>query len=100
MFQREFVALGENQTRGWLQLCLDPPLDPPQIPHRSPTDPAQRVRNDASLTTGETTCDSKGGIIIACDLEGLIVRQFLFIHWDNQESPLFILISSLHINRT
>ena len=29
------------------------------------------------ILVGETTCDSKGGIIIACDLEELIVKKFL-----------------------
>ena len=50
MFQRDFVALGENQTRGWLQLCLDPPLspplDPPHPPLDLPHDPPQRIKND------------------------------------------------------
>ena len=49
------------------------------------------------ILVGETTCDSKGGIIIACDVERLIIRQFLLIRWDTPESSLFILISSLNI---
>ena len=49
------------------------------------------------ILLGETTFDTKGGIIIACDLEGLIVRQFLLIQWDTLESFSFILISSSHI---
>ena len=35
------------------------------------------------ILLAETTSDSNGGIIIiACDLEGLIVRPFLLIHWE------------------
>ena len=49
------------------------------------------------MLLGETTCDSKGSIIIAWNLEGLIVRQFLLIYWDTLESSSFILISSSHI---
>ena len=42
---------------------------------------------------GETTCNNKGGIIIACDLDKLMVRQFLLIHWDTLESFSFIFMS-------
>ena len=74
MFQRDFVALGENQTRNFVarhklgfnaisSLCLRIELVgvrvrvrarvriPRQIRHSSDAAPAQRVRFDASLTT-------------------------------------------------
>ena len=74
MFQRDFIALGENQTRNFVarhklrfnatsSLCLEIELVvlararvkiPHQIRRRSDADPAQRVRNDASLTIHRT----------------------------------------------
>ena len=46
------------------------------------------------VLVGKTTFVNKGVIIRACDLEGLIVKQFLPIYSYTPESSSFILISS------